>query len=623
MATPSDDRKRLLSEEASPRRKKRAARNDEIPTSSHYHISWMHANVITTLAVSIKNGYVISGDQAGIVKFWKRGKIKIEEEEDNAKNKDQRRHPCLEFVKAFTAHSAAVQALEIDAAGDSCVSVASDPNGLMLKFYEISTFDAVSVVKLKIPNDRRVCCTWFTAIDNQKYVAVSAGAMIHIVSFTQQIQTLSLHASVITAMSYIPGRNCIISTDEAGAIDVWDSRGAIEFSQWTTGADKEESNSGVDPSVVKVGGPCTADVHGIAYESKIETDLYDLQKKKGAFAVAIAATPHYFSVYSSNHKIRVFDFVTAKILATFSEGIKVYDQIHSNFGLDGMEYGKRAATEREIQSETAIYGARPDVTTDQRFTFQFDNTGHFLLIPCMLGIKVLDWRKPAIAAMVGQADSGNLRFVACKYAWGDAMVNTQMMLARGASTATTRDETKHVEYDALMIAVAYNQRRLYVFSHIDPVKSAPDDSEAIHRRDVWNEAPTASDQLYTTGANPVLEETAKTAILRTTMGDIHIQLFPQVPRTIENFVGHCKSGYYDNVIFHRVIAGFMLQTGDPQGDGTGGESIWGGNFEDEIIPSLRHDRPFTVSMANAGTCGHLVDSFQQTVSHQSLCQCSP
>jgi peptidylprolyl isomerase domain and WD repeat-containing protein 1 len=69
---------------------------------------------------------------------------------------------------------------------------------------------------------------------------------------------------------------------------------------------------------------------------------------------------------------------------------------------------------------------------------------------------------------------------------------------------------------------------------------------------------------------------------------------------MENFLGHCQSGYYDNVLFHRVIAGFMIQTGDPLGDGTGGESIWGNEFDDEILSQLRHDRPFTVSMANAG-----------------------
>lgn len=93
----------------------------------------------------------------------------------------------------------------------------------------------------------------------------------------------------------------------------------------------------------------------------------------------------------------------------------------------------------------------------------------------------------------------------------------------------------------------------------------------------------------------------KEAVLRTSMGDIHIKLFgAECPKTVENFTVHSRNGYYDGVVFHRVIPGFMIQTGDPLGDGTGGESIWGGEFEDEFHRSLRHDRPFTVSMANAG-----------------------
>ena len=90
-------------------------------------------------------------------------------------------------------------------------------------------------------------------------------------------------------------------------------------------------------------------------------------------------------------------------------------------------------------------------------------------------------------------------------------------------------------------------------------------------------------------------------IMRTNMGDIHIKLFSnECPKTVENFVTHSKNGYYNNIIFHRVIKGFMIQTGDPMGNGTGGESIWGGEFGDEFHRTLRHDRPFTVSMANAG-----------------------
>jgi len=88
--------------------------------------------------------------------------------------------------------------------------------------------------------------------------------------------------------------------------------------------------------------------------------------------------------------------------------------------------------------------------------------------------------------------------------------------------------------------------------------------------------------------------------LHTNMGDIKMMMFPQAaPRTVENFVTHCKNGYYDGVIFHRVIEDFMIQGGDPEGTGRGGESIWGGEFEDEFSDNLHNFRG-AVSMANAG-----------------------
>lgn len=91
------------------------------------------------------------------------------------------------------------------------------------------------------------------------------------------------------------------------------------------------------------------------------------------------------------------------------------------------------------------------------------------------------------------------------------------------------------------------------------------------------------------------------ATVHTTRGDIHLKLFgTECPKTVENFCVHSKNGYYNGHIFHRVIKGFMVQTGDPTGTGTGGESIWGGDFKDEFHPTLRHDRPYTLSMANAG-----------------------
>ena len=90
------------------------------------------------------------------------------------------------------------------------------------------------------------------------------------------------------------------------------------------------------------------------------------------------------------------------------------------------------------------------------------------------------------------------------------------------------------------------------------------------------------------------------AILHTSKGDISIRLFPEAaPKAVENFITHAKNGYYDGLTFHRVIEDFMIQGGDPEGDGTGGESIWGKDFEDEFDQKLIN-LTGAVSMANSG-----------------------
>ncbi|MBS3944731.1 MAG: peptidylprolyl isomerase [Melioribacter sp.] len=91
------------------------------------------------------------------------------------------------------------------------------------------------------------------------------------------------------------------------------------------------------------------------------------------------------------------------------------------------------------------------------------------------------------------------------------------------------------------------------------------------------------------------------ATVQTNMGTFEIELFAHdVPRTAKNFAGLAIKGYYDGIIFHRVIKDFMIQGGDPTGTGMGGESIYGAKFEDEFVPSLMHDSPGILSMANAG-----------------------
>ena len=105
-------------------------------------------------------------------------------------------------------------------------------------------------------------------------------------------------------------------------------------------------------------------------------------------------------------------------------------------------------------------------------------------------------------------------------------------------------------------------------------------------RDIFNEKPSREEQTVASLSTTTLKASlGSQAIVHTSMGDIHMRLFPEhAPKAVENFVGLSKKGYYENLIFHRVISGFMIQTGDPLGDGTGGDSLWGAEFEDEFVP---------------------------------------
>ncbi|MEH7010299.1 peptidylprolyl isomerase [Neobacillus niacini] len=109
-----------------------------------------------------------------------------------------------------------------------------------------------------------------------------------------------------------------------------------------------------------------------------------------------------------------------------------------------------------------------------------------------------------------------------------------------------------------------------------------------------------ADAVYPQLSNEV-SENEKLVEIETTMGNIKIKLFPEyAPKAVENFVKHSEEGYFDGLIFHRVINDFMIQGGDPNGDGTGGESIYGEPFEDEFSTNLFNLRG-ALSMANSGS----------------------
>lgn len=120
---------------------------------------------------------------------------------------------------------------------------------------------------------------------------------------------------------------------------------------------------------------------------------------------------------------------------------------------------------------------------------------------------------------------------------------------------------------------------------------------------MWKDVRIAASSLFllTFILGGILMAQEQSVVLETNQGSIVIKLFPdKAPKTVENFIGLIKKGYYDGIIFHRVIKDFMIQGGDPTGTGMGGESIWGKPFEDEVTQDLQFDRKGLLAMANAG-----------------------
>ena len=106
-------------------------------------------------------------------------------------------------------------------------------------------------------------------------------------------------------------------------------------------------------------------------------------------------------------------------------------------------------------------------------------------------------------------------------------------------------------------------------------------------------------QIKATETTPMPKNTI--VVMETTQGNIEIALKPDVaPLATENFLKHAQDGYYNGLIFHRVIKGFMIQGGDPTGTGRGGKSIWDKPFKDEVSADVTFNKPGLLAMANSG-----------------------
>ncbi|KAL8274179.1 hypothetical protein Esti_001864 [Eimeria stiedai] len=524
---------------------------EQLPVANKYSRSFMHREQVTFVVASAAHDFIISGSCDGHVKFW------------------IRKAEGVEFVKHFRAHIGELHCLCISRQDDGnyAASVGADKT---LRVFDVCSFDMACLVSLDF--SPLACEFVFKKGEPTPLIAVSdkesprIDILKPLLHGSRSILSFRLHSSPVRLLAYVGSTDLCFSADSSGGLELWG---------------------------VQTGRRATKESHPaeVGFEFKAETHFFDLQRNE-TNAISIAASPNgrWLAVMGADSHLRVFSIFRGKLSRVYLETLQFYElaqkdpqcaQLHH----DPLDFEQRVALEKELSRSPLR----------QRQTLTFDASSSFLLYPVLLGVKILNIIDNRVCRIIGRHEQG-LRYLA-------VALNQPLSTRRAVKQADGSG-------DAIFITSAFKKKRqaphetqsfrVYFFT------PDPPSDDILDIRDVFNEKPSKEEQESLTAASGAsgishAQRLCNTATLHTTFGDIKVKLFAaECPKTVENFTVHARSGYYDNLLFHRVIKGFMIQTGDPNGDGTGGESIWGGDFEDELHRSLKHDRPFTLSMANAG-----------------------
>ncbi|KAF5097586.1 hypothetical protein D0Z00_002344 [Geotrichum galactomycetum] len=564
----------------------------KLPNFEQYNQSFMHKDNVTVVAVhqpfksmtSMSHGFVVTGSKDGRIKFWKKTKTP----------------GGIEFVKEFVVASrgsAAVKQCTFSLDG-RYLAVTTMPNDEVsgsegalalrtIKIFDVPGFDMIGIIELDyVPG---VIC-----FQKDNLLAVSNDAKIHVYDTDGELQSSipALHKKPIRSIVYNPIYDCSVSVDDTGMIEYWQYQPFNKAS------------------------PTKAPSHSPFFQLKSATNLYDFRKSKTKKPVSLNVSPDgkTLSVVSfPDRKITLIHFTSGKITREYDENLDTLSDVHrlAMAGdvstaaaeesekekpvkpfIDDIEFGRRLVIDKELENNVNLL---PSLNTI------FDESSNLLIYASVVGIKIVHIASNKCVRTLGTTDS--LRF-------------TNLALFQGTSTGVAEQNKLTVEMassdnklieqsllsDSVLFAASFGKPRFYMFT-----QKSQADIDAFNKadRDVYNEQPANAKKSLRADASEKDKKPDALAVrsvtLHTTLGDIVLSLYPQhAPLAVENFVTLCKRGFYNGTIFHRVIKKFMIQGGDPEGDGTGGESVWGGTFKDEFSPYLRHDRPFTLSMANRG-----------------------
>lgn len=458
----------------------------------------MHRDSIS-FVVCTKTDFIITCSCDGHVKFWKKT-------EDG-----------IEFVKHFRAHLKPITSLSANIMGTLLCTSSTDQN---LKIFDVINFDMINMIKLDfVPS----CTCWiYGSGDTISCLAVgdmnSSRILIYDGNGTNTpIKVLDkLHTKPVSTISYNSHFETVISIDKAGILEYWQGyKHDFKFPDKT-----------------------------VQFESKLDTNLYEFAKNKTEVTgLSITQDGRKFATISTDRKIRIFQFLTGKLIRVYDESLAHFTEVQqTSRGIPNMEFSRIINIEKDIE--------KTDCLTYSNILF--DQSGHFILYSTMIGIKVINIETNKCVKILGKAD--NIRPLHIALFQGK-------LKKSGASSDVILPNTSIS--DPTVFCTAFKKQRFYLYS-----RRLPSDVQEIDR-DVFNEQPSKEDILAVT-ENPTAQKIFDKAIIHTTFGDIFMKLFAsECPKTVENFCVHSKNGYFNGNTFHRVIKGFMIQTGDPTNTGTG------------------------------------------------------
>uniref|UniRef100_A0A914V921 peptidylprolyl isomerase n=1 Tax=Plectus sambesii TaxID=2011161 RepID=A0A914V921_9BILA len=522
-----------------------------IPRGKQYEKSFMHRDVITRV-VATDTDFIITASQDGHVKFWKK-----------------LHGQGIEFVKHFRTHLGPIAHMCVNHNGTLMATVCAHDKSV--KVFDVSNFDMINIIKLDFTP---LTAAWVHhGSDVIQAIAVSDADSGKIRIFdgkgtNEPFKVLDkLHSKPVCVMEYNPHFDTTISIDQSGMVEYWAGcKHDFEF-----------------PTTVE-------------WRYKTDTDLYEFVKVKTVpTTLTISPNGRLFATFSPDRRVRVFKFGSGKLLKVIDETIHTYvaeGKNKRNFNLPNMEWHRRIAQEKELDKTPEAF---------RLITLCFDESSNFLLYATPLGVKVTNLVTNVVVREIGKPENMRILGLALCRAMPAANERLQGAAVTVQTEASENPGLQRFDPDPMMVCCAYKKNRFYLFTNAEPFKADDDEGDGLSERDAFNEKPLKEDTITAVDEEVTESRLSDSCILHTTMGDIHLKLFPrECPKTVENFCTHARRGYYNGHLFHRVIKAFMIQTGDPTGRGTGGQSIWGGDFEDEFHPDLKHDQPYTLSMANAG-----------------------